>query len=163
MPDDAKRRCVQEDDGVEHPAKQIALHQRGRGRFPFWRQITWRRRRRRMKGRRNMWFSHGHSIHQPSTTVMPMQPVVHSRSPNIASRSLLYQRWLVDRFPTDDEEDPAPRALGADPLHFQSLDLEPLRSDKRLLPVVFVDSRSYHDRKYEKTPGLEENRFRNVI
>ena len=83
-----------------------------------------------------MWFSHGHSIHQPSTTVMPMQPVVHSCSPNIASRSLLYQRWLVDRFPTDDEEDPAPRALGADPLHFQSLELEPLRSDERLLLVV---------------------------
>ena len=162
MPDDAKRRCVQEDDGVEHPAKQVASHQRGRGRLPS-RPITWKRRRRRRKGRRNRWFSHGHSTHQPSTTVMPMQPVVHSRSPDVTSRSLLYQRRLVDRFPSEDEEDPAPRALGADTLHFQSLDLEPLRSDKRLLSVVFVDSRSYHDCKYESKPGLEKNRFQSVI
>ena len=90
---------------------------------------------------------------------MPMQPVVHSRSPNVASRSLLYQRWLVDRFPSDDEEDSAPRALGADTLHFQSLDLEPLRSDKRLLPVVFVDSRSYHVCQYENKPGLKNKQI----
>ena len=85
-----------------------------------------------------------------------MQPVVHSRSPDVTSRSLLYQRRLVDRFPSEDEEDPVPRALGADTLHFQSLDLEPLRSDKRLLSVVFVDSRSYHDCKYESKPGLKK-------
>ena len=110
-----------------------------------------------------MWFSHGHSIHQPSTTVMPMQPVVHSRSPNIASRSLLYQRWLVDRFPTDDEEDPALRALGADPLPIQSLELEPLRSDERLLLVVMWIRGLTMVASMKKTPGLEENGFRNVI